>query len=134
MSNTSAQISSSTNKHYIMKYISISLVSLLLSFNVQAEIESKELLNSILESCVEEEDAEFNEIFSAGEQIEFCGCYVNTISKTMDAKELVKLGVDLIKEGDGGLNEEITDAQIDILFNNEKILDGLLSCMVKVLE
>ena len=38
MSNTSAQISSSTNKHYIMKYISISLVSLLLSFNVQAEI------------------------------------------------------------------------------------------------
>ena len=134
MSNTSARISSSTNKHYFMKYISISLVSLLLSFNVQAEIESKELLNSILESCVEEEDAEFNEIFSAGEQIEFCGCYVNKISKTMDAKELVKLGVDLIKEGDGGLNEEITDAQIDILFNNEKILDGLLSCMVKVLE
>ena len=44
MSNTSAQISSNTNNHYIMKYISILLVSLLLSFNVQAEIENREFL------------------------------------------------------------------------------------------
>ena len=132
MSNTSAQISSSTNNHYIMKYISIFLVSLLLSFNVQAEIENRELLNSILEGCVEEEDDEFSEIFSVGDQIEVCGCYVNVISKTMDAKELIKLGLEVIKEGDG-LNEEITDEQIDILFNNEKILDGVLSCMVKIL-
>ena len=133
MSNTSAQISSNTNNHYIMKYISIFLVSLLLSFNVQAEIENKELLNSILEGCVEEEDADFSAIFSVGDQIEICGCYVNVISKTMDTKELVMLGLDMLKEGDG-LDEEITDAQIDILFNNEKISDGIFSCMVKVLE
>ena len=81
----------------------------------------------------EEEDADFSAIFSVGDQIEFCGCYVNIIAKTMDVKELVKLGLDIMSEGDG-LNEEITDAQFDILFNNEKILDGLLSCMVKVLE
>ena len=132
MSNTSAQISSSTNNHYIMKYISIFLVSLLLSFNVQAEIENRELLNYVLKGCVEEEDDEFSEIFSVGDQIEVCGCYVNIISKTMDAKELIKLGLNVMKEGDG-LNEEINDAQIDILFNNEKILDGVLSCMVKIL-
>ena len=106
---------------------------MIMAFNVQAQIESKVLLNSILEGCVEEEDADFSAIFSVGDQIEFCGCYVNIIAKTMDAKELVKLGLDIMSEGDG-LNEEITDAQFDILFNNEKILDGLLSCMVKVLE
>jgi len=104
-----------------------------MAFNVQAQIENKALLNSVLLGCVEEEDAEFSAIFSVGDQIEFCGCYVNIIAKTMDTRELVKLGLDMISEGNG-LNEEITDEQLDILFNNEKILDGLVSCMVKVLE
>ena len=100
-------------------------------FKLKLKIEN--FLNSMLEGCVEEEDDGFSEIFSVGDQIEICGCYVNVISKTMDTKELVMLGLDILKEGDG-FDEEITDAQIDILFNNEKISDGIFSCMVKVLE
>ena len=116
-----------------MKYIYLAIISLIMSFNAQAEIENKELLNSILESCVEEEDDLFNEFFSVGEQFEYCGCYVNMISKTMNTKELMSLGLDLLKEGDG-LNEEINDEQLKILFNNEKIAAGLISCLGKVLE
>ena len=116
-----------------MKYIYLTLMSLIISFSVNAKIENKVFLNQILLGCVEEEDEAFSAIFSVGDQIEFCGCYVNEIAENMDIKDVLSLGLDMLKEGDG-FDAEINDEQLDILLNNKKIEEGLINCMVKVLE
>ena len=116
-----------------MKYIYLTFISLIISLSAHATIENKVFLNSILLGCVEEEDEEFSAIFSVGDQFEFCGCYVNQIAKNMDIKEAVSLGLDMLKEGDG-FGEDINDEQLDILLSNKKIEEGLINCMVKVLE
>ena len=116
-----------------MKYLHLALISLVISLSAHAKIENKVFLNSILLGCVEEEDEEFSAIFSVGDQFEFCGCYVNEIAKNMDIKEAVSLGLDILKEGDS-FDEEINDEQLEILLSNKKIEEGLINCMVKVLE
>ena len=116
-----------------MKYIYLAIISLIISFGAHAEIENKVFLNEIQLGCVEEEDEEFSAIFSVGDQFEFCGCYVNQIAKNMDIKEAVSLGLAMLKEGDG-FGEDINDEQLDILLSNKKIEEGLINCMVKVLE
>ena len=116
-----------------MKYLYLVIVSLIIPFNIQAEISNKAFLTSILLGCVEEEDENFSEIFSVGEQIEFCGCYVNSISKNMDTKEVLSLGFDMLKEGDGD-DEELNNDQLQVLMGNKNIEEGLINCMIKVIE
>ena len=116
-----------------MKNIYLAIISLIISFNAQAEIENKAFLSSILLGCVEEEDENFSAMFSVGEQIEFCGCYVNSISKNMDTKEVLSLGFDMLKEGDGD-DAELNNDQLQVLMGNKNIEEGLINCMIKVIE
>ena len=113
-----------------MKIISLLIISLLLPLNGQAEIKSRELLDEFFIGCVSEEDA----MFTIGEIYEYCGCLTNTISKELDTKELLDLSMEILKESNGMTEEEAENIAIEKLLQNEAIIDGVVSCLVKLYE
>jgi len=112
----------------------IFFLTLMLSVNVQAEIKNKQMLNSFFQGCVEGEDSELTNMIGIGGQFEYCGCMVNSISKSMNTRELMKFGLDVL-ETEGGINNDskITNEQLKIFLNNEGLKQGLLNCLSKVL-
>jgi hypothetical protein len=117
-------------KKYIMKYISIFLVSLLLSFNVQAEVKGRLLLDSIFLGCSEDDTEEF----TVGELYEYCGCMTNSISKTLDTEELLRLGLEMLKVSEGISEKEAEEIALQKLLNNDNFTDAIVSCYVKLYD
>ena len=117
-------------KKYIMKYISIFLVSLLLSFNVQAEVKGRLLLDSIFLGCSEDDTEEF----TVGELYEYCGCMTNSISKTLDTEELLRLGLEMLKVSEGISEKEAEEIVLQKLLNNDNFTDAIVSCYVKLYD
>jgi hypothetical protein len=118
-----------------MKKIIIGLsLALILSVNAQAEIKNKQMLNGFFQGCVEGNDPELTNMIGIGGQFEYCGCMVNSISKSMNARGLIKLGLDVL-ETEGGVNNDskVTTEQLKIFLNNEGLKQGLLDCFSKVL-
>ena len=113
-----------------MKYISLFLVSLLLSLNIQAEIESRSLLNSVFVGCSEDDQDEF----TVGELYEYCGCVTNSISKVLDTEELLSLSMDILKNSEGMSEEEAEEIAFQKVLNNDVITDEILSCLVKLYD
>jgi hypothetical protein len=107
---------------------------LVLSINAQAEIKNKKMLNGIFQGCIEGSDSELTNMIGIGGQFEYCGCMVNSMSKSMSTRDLMKLGIDVL-ETEGGVNNdsEITNEQLKIFLNNEGLKQGLLDCFSKVL-
>ena len=117
-------------KKYIMKYISIFLVSLLLSFNVQAEIKSRVLLDSVFLGCSEDDIDEL----TVGELYEYCGCATNSISKTLDTKELLMLSIEILKDSQGMSEDEANEVAFQKLLTNDEVIEGMVSCLARLYD
>ena len=113
-----------------MKYISLCLVSILLSFNVQAEVKNRALLDGIFVGCSEEDMDEF----TIGELYEYCGCMTNSISKTLDTEEVLRLGLEMLKVSEGISKKEAEEMALQKLLNNDDFTDGIVSCLVKLYD
>ena len=113
-----------------MKYISLCLVSLLLSFNVQAEVKSRALLDGIFVGCSEEDMDEF----TIGELYEYCGCMTNSISKTLDTEELLHISMEILKDSQGMSEEEAEEIAAQKLLTNDDVTDGIVACLVKLYD
>ena len=113
-----------------MKYITLFLLSLLLSFNVQADIKSRALLDTVFVGCSEVDD----ENFTVGELYEYCGCMTNSISKVLSTEELLNLSLEILKNSDGMSEEEAGEVALQKLLNNDAITDGIIACLVKLYD
>jgi len=97
------------------------LFILLVSFNqfTYSEIENKQFLSSIFDGCINEEV----DWIDNGGQFEYCGCFVNGISKEMDMKEAMLLGLQF---GD--------EENMEPLLENKKFMTIAIDCVSKIVE
>ena len=97
------------------------LFILLVSFNqfTYSEIENKEFLSAVFDGCIGDEV----DWMDVGGQFEYCGCFVNGISKKMDIKEAMSLG---LKYGD--------EENMEPLLENEKFMTIAIDCVSKIVE
>ena len=113
-----------------MKFINLLIASFLFSLSVQAEVKSRLLLDSIFVGCSEEEMEEF----TVGELYEYCGCMTNSISKTLDTEEVLRLGLEMLKVSEGISEKEAEEMALQKLLNNDDFTDGIVSCLVKLYD
>ena len=117
-------------KEYVLKYINLFIVSLLFSLSAQASIEDRELLNEMFIGCISNEV----DMLDVGESFEYCGCVVNTISKEMEMRDLLEMGMEILKESEDMTEEKVERLAIQKLIQNEAITDGIISCLIKVYD
>ena len=103
-------------------FIFVFVLILFLPLKVFTEIKDKEALLVMFENCVKEADG-----LSVGMQFEYCACITSNISKEMDLKEVVLLGLDTLS----AKNEE---EQTAILLSNQKVKKFVADCILKVME
>mgnify|MGYP005707726539 CR=1 FL=1 len=70
-----------------MKKIALIIFTLLISFNTNAEIESRELLDEIFYGCASDDE----DWLTTGELYEYCGCTTNVISKVLSIEDILRL-------------------------------------------
>ena len=95
---------------------------LLLSYPAHAQIENKEFLSAIFKGCIDEDSSEF---LDNGSSFEYCGCYVNSLSKQMSTIEVMKLGVEILQDKESAYGE---------MLENEKIIDIVSECLIKSID
>ncbi len=111
-------------------WIFLLFASSLISFNANAEINNRDLLNDFFEGCASEEEVGF----SIGEVYEYCGCMTNVLAKELDTEELLGLSLNLLSETDGMTEKEAEKIALKMILENNEITDGLLSCLVKLYD
>ncbi len=112
-----------------MNKVVLIIFTLLISFNANAEIQSKELLDEIFYSCASEDE----DWLSAGELYEYCGCTTNVISKVLSIEDILRLGLELL-ESDDISEEEAERKAIATLLKNDDVTQGIVKCLGKVFE
>ena len=90
----------------------------LLSSPAHAQIENKEFLSSIFKGCIDQNNTEFLDNWSA---FEYCGCYVNGFSKKITPKEVVQLGNRILEDKESAYDE---------MLENQKILEIISECLI----
>ena len=90
----------------------------------------EELLLEIFDGCVNSEEVEKdlkNKKITAGNLISYCGCTTKQLSKTMTAKEIGSLGIELMKSQ--------TQEEYDQLFlANEKFTSAVAECFEEMYD
>jgi len=119
-----------------MKKLTILLFSILISFNSYGEVNNRAFLEEIYNGCNNPAGADYDDLtrlIGVGGVFEYCGCTVNEISKHMDLKDMVQLGVDALAVGSSP-EEGIRDEQLSILLNNEQFSNAIVKCLTNVLR
>ena len=95
----------------ILNFVSIS--------DVSSEINNKSILNEVFLGCVNED---LGDLASVGGQYEYCGCFVNKISKNLNIEDLMSVGIEVMK------NSENENAAIGALLENDIVAESIISC------
>lgn len=114
-------------KNCILSICAISSLLFLMSGTVRAEIKSKPVLESIFEGCTSEYIEGQQDFFSFGAHLEYCGCLTHKISNDMKLEEVMLLGIDMMTAKD-------EDEEMNIMLANQKVVDLVTQCTVKVFE
>lgn len=114
-------------KNYILSICSVFCLVSLMTGTVQAEIKSKPVLEGIFEGCTSEYTEVEQDFISFGAHLEYCGCLTHKISTDMDLPEVMLLGIDM-------MSAEDEDSEMKIMLANQKVVDFVTQCMVKVFE
>ena len=115
------------------------ILFLTLSSSVYAEIKSKNFLQQIFNGCSHENNeksADYDilvQMIGVGGVFEYCGCFVNIISKQMNVAEMMKLGMEAMKVDDYK-SGDVSDGALSVLMQNQKFSDGVVQCMTKVVN
>jgi len=83
-------------------FILILILNLRSISDVHSEISNKSVLNEVFLGCVNED---LGELASVGGQYEYCGCFVNKISKNLNIEDLMSVGIEVMKNS-GNENAE----------------------------
>ena len=113
------------------------ILMLLLSTGVvHAIITNKVFLMEIFDGCIAEGKDYDNlvKMTGVGGSFEYCGCATNEISKNMNIKDLMKVGVEMIAEGGDSIQGEMSDKQLAIALKNKNLSNAIVDCMSQVME
>ena len=106
-----------------MKIRLLFILTLILNFSsvsdVNSEISNKSLLNEVFLGCVNED---LGELATVGGQYEYCGCFVNKISKDLNIEDLMSVGIEVLK------NSGNENAAIGALLENDIVAESIISC------
>ncbi|MEK9794372.1 MAG: hypothetical protein VW265_02410 [Hyphomicrobiales bacterium] len=106
-----------------MKIRLLFILILILNFSsisdVNSEISNKSVLNEVFLGCVNED---LGELASVGGQYEYCGCFVNKISKNLNIEDLMSVGIEVMK------NSGNENAAIGALLENDIVAESIISC------
>ena len=116
-------------KHRIMKFFSLIFLTIFITFNAKAEIQSRELLDEIFYGCASDDE----DWLTTGELYEYCGCTTNVISKVLSIEDILRLGLELL-EADNISEEEAEKMAIASLLQNDEVTQGIVKCLGKVFE
>jgi 5S rRNA maturation endonuclease (ribonuclease M5) len=112
------------------------ILMLLLSTGVvHAKITNKAFLMEIFDGCIAEGKDYDNlvKIIGVGSTFEYCGCATNELSKNMNIKDLMKVGVEIIVDGGDNIEGEMTDKQLAIALKNKNFSNAIVDCMSKLM-
>jgi hypothetical protein len=111
------------------------LFSILISFNSYGEINNRAFLETIFNECSSPgpDFDELAQLIGVGGVFEYCGCTVNEMSKNMDLRDMVQLGVDALAVGFNP-EEEISNEQLSLMFKNEQFSNAVVECMTNALR
>ena len=87
--------------------------------DVHSEISNKSVLNEVFLGCVNED---LGELATVGGQYEYCGCFVNKISKDLNIEDLMSVGIEVLK------NSGNENAAIGALLENDIVAESIISC------
>ena len=73
-------------------------------------------------------------MMGVGGTFEYCGCATNEMSKNMNIKDVMMVGVDILAEGGEIIEGEISDKQLAIALRNKNFSNAVVECMSKVVE
>ena len=113
------------------------ILMLLLSTGVvHAKITNKAFLMEIFDGCIAEGKDYDNlvKIIGVGSTFEYCGCATNELSKNMNIKDLMKVGVEIIVDGGDNIEGEMTDKQLAIALKNKNFSNAIAVCMSQVMD
>jgi len=106
-----------------MKIRLLFILTLILNFSsvsdVNSEISNKSLLNEVFLGCVNED---LGELASVGGQYEYCGCFVNKISKNLNIEDLMSVSIEVMK------NSGNENAASGVLLENDIVAESIISC------
>lgn len=119
-----------------MKKIVLTIVlACALSSGLHAEINNRPFLETMFNGCNSPgpDYDDLVQIIGVGGIFEYCGCTVNEMSKHMDLKDLVQLGVDALSLG-SSTEEEISNEQLSIMLKNEQFSNAVVKCLTNVIR
>ena len=118
-----------------MKKLTILLFSILISFNSYCEINNRAFLETIFNECSSPgpDFDELSKLIGVGGVFEYCGCTVNEMSKHMDLKDMVQLGIDALAAGFNP-EDEISNEQLSLMLKNEQFSNAVVKCLTNALR
>lgn len=113
------------------------ILTLLLSTGlVHAKITNKAFLMEVFDGCIAEgkDYDELTKMIGVGGTFEYCGCATNEMSKNMNIKDVMNVGVDVLVEGGEITEGEMSDKQLAIALRNKNFSNAIVECLSRVME
>ena len=119
-----------------MNRFAVFLTSLMFSLHSASEINNRAFLNEIFLGCNSGSGPDYEllvNMVGTGGVFEYCGCAVNKLSKSMQTKDLLKLGLDSLAASGGNVNN-LSDEALAKLLQNENFSNAISVCLAKVVD
>jgi len=116
--------------------VSLILTLLLSTGVVHAKITNKAFLMEIFNGCIAEgkDYDDLAKMIGVGGTFEYCGCATNEMSKNMNIKDVMNVGIDALVEGGEITEGEMSDKQLAIALRNKNFSNVIVECMSQVME
>jgi hypothetical protein len=116
--------------------VSLILTLLLSTGVVHAKITNKAFLMEIFNGCIAEgkDYDDLAKMIGVGGTFEYCGCATNEMSKNMNIKDVMNVGIDVLVEGGEITEGEMSDKQLAIALRNKNFSNAIVECMSQVME
>ena len=116
--------------------VSLILTLLLSTGVVHAKITNKAFLMEIFNGCIAEgkDYDDLAKMIGVGGTFEYCGCATNEMSKNMNIKDVMNVGIDVLVEGGEITEGEMSDKQLAIALRNKNFSNVIVECMSQVME
>jgi hypothetical protein len=116
--------------------VSLILTLLLSTGVVHAKITNKAFLMEIFNGCIAEgkDYDDLAKMIGVGGTFEYCGCATNEMSKNMNIKDVMNVGIDVLVEGGEITEGEMSDKQLAIALRNKNFSNAIVECMSQVVK
>jgi hypothetical protein len=116
--------------------VSLILTLLLSTGAVHAKITNKAFLMEIFNGCIAEgkDYDDLAKMIGVGGTFEYCGCATNEMSKNMNIKDVMNVGIDVLVEGGEITEGGMSDKQLAIALRNKNFSNAIVECMSQVVK